>query len=70
MFENHPKCSIFEFWHFSPIFVLLKSDLSGTNVWLQASDSKSRQIGPLTGIFNELLCTKNVKVARFARNVE
>ena len=26
VFENHPKCRIliFQFWHFSPIFVLLK----------------------------------------------
>ena len=24
VFENYSKCRIFEFWHFPPIFVLLK----------------------------------------------
>ena len=28
---------IFDFWHFTPIFVLLRIYLSGNNVWLQAS---------------------------------
>ena len=36
VFENHQKCRIWisEYWHFSPIFVLLKS---GNNVWTQTS---------------------------------
>ena len=33
MFENHSKCRIFLFWHFSPIFVHL--ELSGSTVWPQ-----------------------------------
>ena len=39
LFENYSKCRIwsFEFWHFPPIFVLFKTDLSGNTVWPQAS---------------------------------
>ena len=38
MFENSSnfRIWIFEFWHFLPIFVLLKSDLSGNTVWPQS----------------------------------
>ena len=32
--------------------------------------SKTRQNGPFLALFNELLSTQNVNVARFARNVE
>ena len=39
MFENYSKCPIwiFEFWHFPPFFVPIKTDLSGNTVWPQAS---------------------------------
>ena len=72
MFENQPKCRIwiFQFWHFPPIFDLLKTDLSGNSVRPQALFSKPRQIGQFLAFSNELLSTQNVNVARFARNVE
>ena len=67
MFENPPKFRIwgFKFWHFSPIF-----DLFGNTVWPEASDfQKNSQKWTIFGIFNWLLSTQNVNVARFARNV-
>ena len=55
------KCRtwIFQFWQFSPIFVLLKLTCL---VKLYAVN--------ISGIFDEFLSTQNVNVARFARNVE
>ena len=51
---------------FSTNFVLLKSDLSGTNTnWPQTSGLQNLNKMDHFGIFNE-----NVNVARFARNVE
>ena len=41
--------------------------LSGNTVWPQASGFQKR---PFFGIFNELLASQNVNVARFARDVE
>ena len=72
VFENHPKCRIriFQFWYFSPIFCLFKSDLSGNTVWLQASGFQKLAKVTILGTFNELLFTQNVNVARSARNVE
>ena len=63
MFEDHQKSRIwiFQFWHFLPIFVLLQ---------LTFRFSKTRQNGQFFGIFNKLLSTQNVNLARFARNVE
>ena len=48
-------------------FCPIKIDLSGNTVWPQASRFKKLSI---FGIFNRLLSTQNVNVARFARNVE
>ena len=56
---------------FSTNFCLIKNELSGNTVCLQASGfSKTRQNWPFFGIFKKLLFTQNVHVARFARNVE
>ena len=47
---------IFEFWHFLPTFILFRfQKLAKPTIF---------------GIFNHLLSTQNVNVARFARNVE
>ena len=49
----------------------IKNDLSGNTVWPQASGfQKLVKIDYFFCIFNELLSTQNVNVARFARNVE
>ena len=51
-------------------FCPIKSDLSGKTVWLQTSGfQKLAKINHFS-IFNELLSTQIVNVARFARNVE
>ena len=48
----------------------MKNDLSGNTVWPQGSGvQKLAKIGHFC-IFDELLSTQNVNVARFARNVE
>ena len=56
-----------QFWHFTPFFVLLKMTCLVT-----LFDRKLQVSIKLTifGIFNELLSTQNVNVARFARNLE
>ena len=58
---------IFQFWHFLPFFVLLKVTclvtLFDRKVQVFKNSSKPT-------IFDELLSTQNVNVARFARNVE
>ena len=68
-----PKSSLFhilEFWHFPPIFVLLKLTCLVTlfDRKLQIFKNSSKQT--IFGIFNWLLSTQNVNVARYARNVE
>ena len=55
----------FEFWHFSSIFVQLKLTCL---VALQGFQKLAKLT--IFGIFDELLSTQNVNVARFARNVE
>ena len=51
-------------------FCPIEIDLSGNDVWPQASIvSKIHQIDHFSH-FNELMSTQNVNVARFARNVE
>ena len=65
---SHLSVSI---WAFSTNFCPFKIDLSGNTVWpskLQIFKNSPK----LTtfGIFNQLLSTQNVNVARFARNVE
>ena len=44
--------------------------MSGNTVWPQTSDFQKLAKWTIFGIFNELLATQNVNVARFARNVE
>ena len=61
MIENYQNIA-FEFWHFPPIFVVLKMTCLVT---LLNSPNWT-----IFGIFNELLATRNVNVARFAHNVE
>ena len=72
VFENHPKCRIwiFQFWHFPPIFDLLKLTCLVTLFDRKLQVFKNSPKWNLLGIFNELLSTQNVNVARFARNVE
>ena len=55
---------------FSTNFCPNKTDLSGNTVWPQASGFQKLAKLTIFGIFNELLSTQNVNVARFARNVE
>ena len=44
--------------------------MSGNTVWLQASGFQKHAKIDYFGIFDWLLSTQNVNVARFARNVE
>ena len=55
---------------FSTNFCFIKNDLSGSAVWPQASAFEKLAKLTIFGIFNKLLSTQNVNVARFARNVE
>ena len=60
------------FWilAFSTNFCPFKTDLSGNTVWPQALGFQKLAKLSIFGIFNLLLSTQNVNVARFARNVE
>ena len=62
----------FEFFNlaFSTNFCPIKTELSGNTVWPQTSGFQNLAKLTIFGIFNELLSTQNVNVARFARNVE
>ena len=64
------KVSHFEFWHFSLIFVVLKVTCLVTLFSRKLQVFKKSPKLTIFGIFNELLSTQNVNVARFARNVE
>ena len=72
MFENYSKCRIwtFQFWHFPTIFVLLKVDCLVTLFSYMLQVFKNSPKLAIFGIFDELLSTQNVNVARSARNVE
>ena len=72
MFENHPKCHIrtIRIWHFPPIFVQLKLTCLVTLFDRKLQVFKNSPKLTIFGIFNELLSTQNVNVARYARNVE
>ena len=61
----------FDFLNFGIFYQVcpIKSNLSGNTVWLQTSDSIARHL-TVFGIFNKLLSSQIVNVARFARNVE
>ena len=60
----------FQFWHFPPIFVLLKLTGLVTLFDRKIQVFKNSPKWTILGIFNYLLSTQNVNVARFARNVE
>ena len=72
VFENHPKSRILNFsiMAFPAIFVLLKLTCLVTLFDRKLQVFKISPKLTLFGIFNELLSTQNVNVARFARNVE
>ena len=59
LFENHQNCLIliFQFWHFLLKLTCLVALFDSSN-WT------------IFGIFNELLSTQNVNIARFARNIK
>ena len=66
------KMSHLYFWilAFSTNFCPIRADLSGNTFWPQASGFQKLAKLDHFGIFNQLLSTQNVNVARFARNVE
>ena len=68
----YSKCRIwvYQTWHFSSIFVLLKLTCLVTLFDCKIQVFKNSPKLTIFGIFNELLSTQNVNVARFARNVE
>ena len=72
LFEKYSKCriGIFKFWHFPPIFVLLKLTCLVTMFDRKLQVFKNSSKWTIFGIFNQLLSTQNVNVVRFARNVE
>ena len=72
LFANYSTCRIciFEFWHFPPIFVLLKLTCLVTLFDRKLQVFINLPKWTIFGICNELLSTQNVNVARFARNVE
>ena len=55
---------------FSTNFCPTKTDLSGNTVWPQATGFQKLAKLTIFGIFDELLSTQTVNIARFARNVE
>ena len=61
---------IFLFWHFPPIFVLLKLTCLVTQFGRKLQIFKNSPKWTIFGIFNLLFSTQNVSIARFARNVE
>ena len=61
---------ILEFWHFSRIFVLLKLTCLVTLFDRKLQVFKNSPKETIFGIFNQLLSSQDVNVARFARNVE
>ena len=69
MFENYSKCHIWIvlFWHFPPIFVLLKVTCLVTLFDRKLQVFKNSPKLTIFGIFHELLSTQNINVARFAR---
>ena len=72
MFENYSKCRIWIFWIlvFFTNFCLIKIDRSGNTFGLQALGFQKLAEIDHFWRFYQLLCTQNVNVARFARNVE
>ena len=60
----------FWIWHFPPIFVFLKLTCLVTLLDRKLQVFKNSPNWTIFGIFNQLLSTQNVNVARYARNVE
>ena len=54
----------------STIFCSIEIDLSGNTVRPQVSKNSQNENLTIYGIFDKLLSTKNVDVARFARSFE
>ena len=69
LFENYSKCRLW-IWDFRPIFVLLILTCLVTLFDRKLQVFKNSPKLTILGIFNKLLSTQNVNVARFARNVE
>ena len=65
MFKNHQKCPIFHLF-----LVLLKLTCLVTLFDCKLKVFKNSPNCTILGIFDKLLFTQNVNVARFARNVE
>ena len=72
MFENNLRCRVrvIRFWDFIPIFALLKVTCLVTLFDRKIQVFKNLPKLNIFGIFNELLSTQIVNVARLARNVE
>ena len=60
---------VFDFWHFPPSFVLFKLTCLVTMFDRKLQVFKNSPKWTIFGIFNKLLSTQNVNLARFARNV-
>ena len=61
---------MFQFWHFPPIFVLLKLTYLVTLFARKLQAFKNSPKLTFLVIFSSLLYSQNVNVARFTRNVE
>ena len=70
LFEIDSKCRIliFQFWYFPPIFVLLKLTCLETLFDRKLQVFKNLSKSAIFSIFNELMPTQYVNVARFARH--
>ena len=64
------KMSHLKFWHFPTIIVVLKLTCLVTLFDSKLQVFKNSPKWTIFGVFNQLLSTQNVNVARFARNVE
>ena len=72
LFKITPKSLIWilQFWYFPPIFVYLTLTCLVTLFDCKRQTFKNSPKWTIIGIFNELLSTQNLNVARFARNIE
>ena len=70
VFENDSKCHIwdYQFWHFPLIFVLLEFVCLETLFDRKLQVFKNLSKLAIFSIFNELMPTQYVNVARFARH--
>ena len=65
VFENYSNCRIFHFWHFPPIFVLLKVTCLVTLFDRKFQGFKNSPKLTIFDIFNQLLSTQNVSFQFF-----